>query len=275
MKVKLLLISLVLTINVCAQVSLTAQLKQIDPSLPEDSKTTLVMAAELVGLLDFLQLHGVAAVAAEHQQWPQAGFYYMAANMRYKVDAYVFDLTQPKAVKEIMSSHGDRRRAQQLAFEIQQDPIFDWLKQRNKQAFDLTQNNQLIKLHLLRHTDDLQAAVELYALWKPTYSESYVTALPSEARLSPVEADLTFKRLNEVYLQSNHNILKLMENPRYQQLMIEKQLAFMDWSYAVFDSGYFEKDQASIVLVNKREREIERIEMEQLLFPEKDWGWYR
>lgn len=221
-----------------------------------------MMAAELVDLLDFMQLHGVAAVAAEHQQWPQAGFYYMAASMRKKIDAHVYDLTQPKAVKDIMSSQIDRQKVQKMAFEIQQDPIFDRLKQHNKQGIDLTQNNQLIKLHLLRHTDVLQAAVNMYALWKLTYSESYVPAMPSEVRLSPVEAEKTFKRLNEVYLQSNQDIVKLLQNPRYQHLMIEKQLAFMDWSYAVFDSGYFEKDPASIELANKRLREIQRIEME-------------
>jgi len=261
--------------NAWAQDSLTDQLKQIDESLPTDSKAILLKAAELVDLLDYMQLHGVAAVAADHEQWTQAGFYFIAASMRFKVDAYVNDLTKPKALKEMISGQSDRQRVKQLAFELRKDPIFKKLNQRSQQATDLTQNNQLIKLYLLRHSDVLTAATEMYALWRPTYSDSYVSVMPSEARLTPSEADQTFAQLNEVYLQSNQDILKLMENPRYQQLMIEKEQAFIAWSSEVLKSGKFKKDRVSIDQINQGSREIERIEMEMLLFPETDWGWFR
>lgn len=244
------------------------RLKQYQGNLSGKVSEELIAAAKANDRLDELQLHEAAILAARHKQWSIAGFYYIAAFMRQKMDGYIFEPLLPESLQNKSQQERDLMSSKEIHKAMKKDRRFRELLNANQKRGDVISDNAVIKQYLLTHVDVLQSVIELYSQWQPVLDKSYQPNFPFKRRLTESEAQVKFKQLNDTYLKSNNDILKLIGTPEYAKLVLKKDKLL---SKQINGSINMKKMQEVVKLT----REIEDIEMEHLLFPEKDWGWFR
>ncbi len=263
------------SLNVCAKDDLTHRLQQIDDSVKQDIRVFLLETAERNHLLDDMALNQAAVVAADAQHWTLAGFYFLAAAMRQKVDGRVYDLITPQPIAEVIEGDSRQETFPYLTYVLFKNPVFKKVMDHHDKALKFTEVNQQIKLYLLQHQDVLSDSLSLYAMWRPAFSEQYIRPLTSLRRLSIDEANQAFVVLNQGYMTFFRDLLVLMAIPEYQDLKIKKQLAFMDWSVDILEQGVDGMGKQHLIQMNRWQHGIDRIELVQGIYPELDWGWFR
>ncbi|WP_395373440.1 hypothetical protein [Marinicella sp. W31] len=249
-------------------------LKNFKADLPQDVRTLLEAYADKNHLLNGDDLQQAAFLAAKYKEWAIAGFYHIANSIRMGVDLRVYDFKVPAILKNEVSFKrlfGDKKALTKAMLESKElRGFFDEMGTRD----DLSKKIQIITLHLVKNVDVLEQSVFLYEKWTPSFSDKYHPHFKFSNKRSESAAGSEFKAMNVDYKQSNRDIIKLLKIPRYKELKV----ADLEQREEIFKllMARNNRDNPKLQASFARSHEMEKIELDNLLFTENNWGgWFR
>jgi len=269
------IIAILLLINVTVGLSsesLSSQLKNFKFKLAPEVKQLLDKYADQNQSLNSLEMQQAAYVASQVNEWTIAGFYYIARPMISGLSQKSFEYDSPLTSSEEKKLRKTWAKIDARLKPLRKNKSFKSLKKRDKNV-DLVAYNHKIKLKLIHNKEILVAALRLYEQWQPKIDKDYHYIMPYTKKKSESEIVVLFKQLNEIYLKANENIVKLMQIPRYKEL----KLKFMDFmvGYSEMLNKGKQPDMNKMIKYAQIKNEMEQLEIDNLLFPEINWGnWF-
>jgi len=288
-KYRISLVALVFTITASAN-DLSKQLKSFNNKLDSEVEKLLIHYADNNKYLNSLEMQQAAFIAAKVDEWEIAGFYCIARPM---ISALVLKNIAYGDSQKQRNMYSLGKYWQQLDNRLK--PLFKnkKFKQLNKlTTIELMACDKVVKLKLINDTSLLKKSLVLYKQWRPQVDENYHHVPTFDIVKSAKQINNLFNQLNEIYVKANQDFIKLLAIPRYKELKLKSYEYLADFTKKV-DSGNFDLNKCASLIGQKnkdpklmaeikkmmepvnRKREMEQIEIDNLLFPEIAWGsWY-
>jgi hypothetical protein len=280
---------LLVSINLFANDLLTNQLKTFHKKLNPEVEKLLVFYAENNQFLNALEMQQAAFIASKVDEWEIAGFYCIARPMISGLSLKSAKFDKKMNSKSMKGLHKYWKQLDARLKPLRKIKKFKELKKLR--TVELLPCNKLVKLKLNNNIDILKSSLKLYVQWQPKINKDFHHIPSYTITKSENEINALFNQLNEIYLKANLDFIKLLGIPRYKQLKLKSYEDLEEFTKTV-DSGEFDlndyKDLIGKKLTPKdlaklkkmmapinRKREMEQIEIDNLLFPEIAWGsWY-
>ena len=273
-------IALLLIASYAIADDLSNQLKSFHTKLAPEVEKILVYYADNNAYLNSLEMRQAAYIASKVDEWEIAGFYYIAQPMIFEISQKSVEYDSPLEAKGMKSLRKYWKQLDKRLKPLKKIKLFKELKNFNN--VDLAKVNKSIRLKLMNHIPLLKGSLALYELWHPIINKDYHHISSFNNIKSEYEINALFKQHNEIYVKANQDFIKLLAIPRYKELkllsdngmgaMIEKlESGKLDFIQLKKNPKFMQK----MMTYGNNKREMEQLEIDNLLFPEIAWGsWY-
>lgn len=259
---------------------LSEQLKSFNNKLDSEVEKLLVYYADNNEHLNALEMQQAAFIASKVDEWEIAGFYCIARPM---ISALVLKSTNYDNSSNNKNLNVLRKYWKQLDNRLKPLRKNKKFKELKKERIaEILPCNKVIKNRLINNISLLERSLALYEQWKPIGNKEYHHVPMFTIVKSESEINLLFNQLNEIYIKANHDFIKLLAIPRYKELKLSSYNG-VDFMTKKLNEGKIKFDDLQkdpnfmkkMMVFGNNKREMEQIEIDNLLFPEIAWGsWY-
>lgn len=268
---------------------LSGQLKSFNNKFDPGVEKLLIYYADNNQYLNSLEMQQAAYIASKVDEWEIAGFYYIARPMIAGLILKSIDYNKSTGFIETKRLYKYWGQLDERLKPLKSNKLFKGVEKLK--TVSLEDVNPVIRLKLINNIPILEKSLALYIKWRPNVGKNYHHVPRFNIVKSQYEINSIFNQLNEIYIEANQDFIKLLGIPRYKELKLKYYEDLKSFTKTV-DSGKFDlnkfigldmknldtKDLARIKRMMEpinRKREMEQIEIDNLLFPEIAWGsWY-